>query len=155
MKFLKDTSSRVWNSLWLPKVTTIAMLFSFIWLVTFLYWFFNPYKPFEITKTPEALTPEVRAGEEFLYKFSFCKHTNRSAVVKKHIENGVETGLTAFKSSVSKGCKEEVIVSTHVPPFLPPDDYSLTTTFTYIMNPVAEIREPVTFTYSVPFTIIE
>lgn len=134
------------------KYTTYVILLcinAFVLLIA--YWLLFPYDVQEHYKTPyEVLTPQVKNGEELVYKVDFCKFMNADATIHPAIVDGHIVTLPSKDTSLPRGCYE---LEAHVElPELAEGEYKYVETIKYRVNPI----RTVSYTYeSELFEVVE
>ena len=106
------------------------------------YMLFWPYKTvtFNQTTNLEILNQnkQLRAGEELQYKVSYCRYTDKVAIITRTIQDGVLYILPPIEGAkVAEGCKENATVSiAQIPKAIPPGKYTMVVTLQYKLNPL-------------------
>lgn len=108
------------------------------------YMLFWPYKTvtFNQTTNLEVLNQnkQLRAGEELQYKISYCKYTDKIAIITRTIQDGVLYILPPVETKVSEGCKENATVNiAQIPKAIPPGKYTMVITLAYKLNPLRTV----------------
>lgn len=108
------------------------------------YLLFWPYKTvtFKQTNNLEILNEnkQLRAGEDLQYKISYCKYTDKTAIITRTIQDGVLYILPPVEARVSEGCKENATVNiATIPKAIPPGKYTMVINLQYRINPLRTV----------------
>lgn len=116
----------------------LAAMLLFLGLIVF--WMTYPYKTVVFNQQPFKVdTKVVKAGESLTYTVDYCKYTDITPTVTRHIANGFIFQLSA-SAAVKKdvGCGK-IKVHTLIPSTIPPDTYHLKVSYAYKVNPIREV----------------
>lgn len=107
-----------------------------------LFW---PYRTvtFNQTQNLEVLNEnkQVRAGEDLQYKISYCRYTDKQAIITRTLQDGVVYILPPVQATkVAEGCADNVTVNiATIPKAIPPGKYTMVVSLEYRINPLRTI----------------
>jgi hypothetical protein len=118
-----------------------ALLALYIVLGILAFWELYPYKPFTIT-TQEATQPvpilntTLHPGDQLEYNLSYCKYTDNTSIVHKHLVDGQSIPLDDSTGILIRGCGTIKNSTTVIPETVNPGTYYLFVDVEYRVNPI-------------------
>jgi len=120
------------------KISSVILFIMLISLMAVSYFILVPYKIFEVSGI-EILTPEVRAGEQLIYKVSYCKYSNLQGTISKTLVNSIIIPFTPYVINAPVGCGIRTVYQ-EIPLFAPSGTYHLGIISTYRPNPIRVVN---------------
>lgn len=134
--------------------TIISAIFTLLILGYMLYW---PIKTIEFKNTSdlEVVNPnkEIKQGEQLEYKISYCRFTDKQAIVTRVIQDGLIYIMPPIQTHTGIGCQEDKIMSiAEIPKAIPPGIYKMLITVEFKINPLRTITHTL---YTEQFTVVK
>lgn len=105
-----------------------------------LFW---PVKTIELknyspTHPLEVKTKSLYPGDTLIYDLSYCKHTDRTSIVKRELIDGQVISLQDIPGQLPVGCYTTEIRTVVIPETLVPGQYRLSVSIDYPINPIRD-----------------
>lgn len=123
---------------WLLRVITTLLVSACALLV---YWSVRPYEVLDLPHNNTILIEgEYKPGDVLTYEVSFCKKISVPARLDARLTNGTKHIYESLYNNSDIGCLDIVESSYIVPEVDTADNYTLTKTITYRVNPIREVQ---------------
>lgn len=117
-------------------IILIALFFSSIIFLIFMFWWVAPYKTLEVTQPYKIVNgKELKRGDILIYEIEYCKYTNAQSTVRRQFVDGIIYATPEITANLKKGCGITANSIT-IPSNLPPGVYYLTIEVYYKVNPI-------------------
>jgi hypothetical protein len=120
-------------------VAFFTILFTFIPLLTGIYWLTYPYEVLTINEHPlKVLSRQVQTDGIVMFELDYCKHMNIEGTISRRFIDGLIYSVPNITVHNEPGCRK-VIITEDIPNNLPPSEYVMDFHYTYQVNPLRKI----------------